>query len=235
MAGWAAFALGFVALVVLSASFYRRFFLAQDFGIYNQAWTLIGTGHLNPFNTIYGYSFIKGNFELILWPLGLLHLIVPSSFALLLVQDACIAGTGLVAYLWVIDVLERQATPVWIASIVAAGVILVTLANPGIYQTVGFDLHIEPVATLFLLLAGRDLWNGRPRRAWVFASIVLLCGSFAVICLFGLGVSAVMAGRQSRGHGFLLMVTSIAWVAVINVLHADHAGGDLYGYLAGRT
>ncbi len=234
-AGWAAFALWFVVLVIFSASLYRRFFLAEDFGIYNQAWTLIGTGHLDPYNTVYGYPFIKGNLELILWPLALLHLIVPQSFTLLVVQDACMAGTGLVACLWITDVLERAATPIWVASIVAVAAVLVIVVNPGMYQTAGFDFHLEPIATLFLLLAGRDLWNGRARRAWVFAAIVLLCGSFATIGLFGLGVSAVLAGHWSRRHGLLLMVTSIAWLALINVLHADHAAGNLYGYLAGRS
>lgn len=78
MAGWGAFTLWFVALTAVSASLYHRFFLTQDFGIYNQAWTLIGTGHLDPYNTVYGNPFIKGDFELILWPLALVHLLFPS-------------------------------------------------------------------------------------------------------------------------------------------------------------
>ena len=235
LVGWVAFALWFVALVVLSATYYHRFFLAEDFGIYNQAWTQIGTGHLDPYNTVYGYPFIKGDFELILWPLALLHVIVPQPFVLLLVQDMAIAGTGLVAYLWIVDVLEHSAVTVRVASIIAAGVVLVTVVNPGMYQTASFDLHMEPLATLFLLLAGHDLWDGRLRRAWVFAAVVLLCGSLAAFALFGLGLSALLAGRKTRRHGLLLMATSLAWLAVIALLHANQASSNGYAYLAGRS
>jgi hypothetical protein len=235
LAGSAAFTLWFVVLAALSASYFHRFFLAEDFGIYNQAWTLIGTGHLDPYNTVYGYPFIKADFELILWPLALLHVVVPTPFVLLLVQDVSIAGSGLVAYLWIVDVLERSATPIWTASIVAVGVVLVTVVEPGMYQTASFDLHLEPMATLFLLLAGRDLWNGRFRRAWVFAAAVLLCGSVAAFGLFGLGLSAVLAGRSTRRHGLFLMTTGIAWLVLVNLLHATQASSNGYAYLAGRS
>lgn len=233
--GWIAFALWFVVLALLSATFYHRFFLAEDFGIYNQAWTQIGTGHLNPYNTVYGYPFVKGDFELILWPLALLHLIISQPFVLLLVQDVAVAGAGLVAYLWIVDVLQRSAAPVWAVSVIAAGVVVVTVCNPVMYQTVGFDFHLEPIGALFLLLAGRDLWNGRFRRAWVFAAIVLLCGSLAVVSLLGLGISAVLASRKSRRHGLLLMATCFAWLVLISLLHADLASSDGYAYLAGRS
>ena len=102
------------------------------------------------------------------------------------------------------DVLERSATPIWATSVAAAGVVLITLVNPFMYQTVLFDVHLEPTAALFLLLAGRDLWNGRFRRAWVFAGIVLLCGSLAAIGVIALGLSATLAGRSTRRHGLFL-------------------------------
>jgi hypothetical protein len=233
--GWVAFGLWLVVLIAFSVTLYRRFFLGEDFGIYYQAWTQIASGHLNPYNSVYGYPFIKGNLELILWPLAFFHLIVPQSFFLLVMQDVCVAGTGLVAYLWIIDVLERRTMPVWVASIVAVGVVAVTVVNPGSYGTVGFDIHLEPIGTLFLLLAGRDLWNGRLQRGLVFAGIVLLCGSLSTISLFGLGVSAVLAGPQTRRRGLLIMGASFAWLATISTLHFDQGGGSLYAYLAGRN
>jgi len=78
----------------------------------------------------------------------------------------------------------------------AMAVLVAVMVNPGVYRTLKFDLHMEPLATFFLLLAGRDLWHGRNRRAWVFAIVVLLCGSFSAIMVVGLGVSAVLAGRE---------------------------------------
>jgi predicted membrane protein DUF2079 len=234
IAGWVTFTIWFVVLALLSLALYHRFFLAQDFGLYNQAWTQIGTGHLDPSNTIYGLPFIRSNFELILWPLALLHLVYPQPIVLLWVQDLCVAGSGLVAFLWVVDILERSATPRWVGPLIASAVVLVTVANPGMYQTVGFDVHMEPIATLFLLLAGRDLWRRRFRRAWLFAGVALLCGAFAAIALIGLGISALLAGRDTRRHGLLLMAAGVGWSVVTFLFHVNPGTLSQYSYLAGR-
>ena len=92
-------------------------------------------------------------------------------------------------------------------------VLTVLVANPGAYQTLSFDFHLEPISTLFVLLAGRDLWLGRHRRAWIWVGVVLLCGSFAAITLVGLGISALLAGRATRSQGAILIVVrpSAGW------------------------
>jgi Predicted membrane protein (DUF2079) len=228
--------LWFCGLAAISTAVYHRAFLGEDFATYNQAWSLIGTGHLDPFDSVYGFPFVKADFELILWPLALLHLISSQSIVLLFVQDFAIAATGLVAYLWIVEFLERKEVSVTTAVVVAVAVLVVTVANPGIYQTVRFDVHMEPIAALFLVLAGRDFWRGRIRRAWIWSALVLLCGSFAAIALFGLGLSALLAGKRTRRSGMLLLATSIGWLALISALGADRGSGlSLYAYLAGRT
>ena len=99
-----------------------------------------------------------------------------------------------------------------------------------------FDFHMEPIATLFLLLAGRELWRGRNRRAWYFVAGVLLCGSFAAIMLVGLGVSALLAGAATRRAGTALVLTGVAWTLLIALLGANRGSGlSDYAYLAGRT
>ena len=98
-----------VGLVVFSTSVYHHAILGEDFGTYNQAWTLIGQGHLNPFDTIYHFPFVKSDFELIIWPLALVHLVYPGSVALLWIQDLAVAGSGFVVFLWIVDYLERRA------------------------------------------------------------------------------------------------------------------------------
>jgi hypothetical protein len=230
-------AIWLAALIAFSAELYNHFFVGQDFGTYNQAWSLIGHGHFNPFVTVYGpYTFVRSDFELILWPLAVIHLVFPSSMALLVVQDLAVAGTGLVVYLWIIDYLERSVR--WE---IAAGVALVVLAilvvSPAAYQTVLFDFHMEPISALFLVLAGRDLWKGRGMRAWVWVALTLLCGSFAAITLIGLGLSAVLAGRDTRRQGVMLCIVSIAWLGLISLIGANAGSGisENYAYLAGRT
>lgn len=235
LAGWVVAGLWCAGLLVLSAALYRRFALSQDFGIYAQAWTGIGTGHLDPAQTIYGTPFLRANFELVMWPLALLHLVVPSPFTLLAVQDLSVAGSGLVAYLWVVDVVGEKAFPRWAAYVLPSVAGLAILADPGMYSTVGFDFHVEPLATLLLLLAGRDLWRGRTRRAAVFAAAVLLCGAFAALGLLGLGLSALLAGRATRRTGGVLVAAGAAWWVLVLVLHVNHAALSQYAYLAGRS
>jgi hypothetical protein len=235
VAGAVVMALWCIGLVVYSTAVYHHNNLGEDFATYNQAWTLIGQGHLNPYDTIYHYAFVRGDFELIMWPLALVHLVYPGSAALLWIQDLAVAGSGFVAYLWIVDYLERRTVPWWPAAGVASVVLAVLVASPGAYQIVGFDFHMEPISTLFVLLAGRDLWSGRHRRAWVWVAMAMTCGTFAAITLFGLGISALLAGRQTRRQGALVLAAAIAWLAVVSVLGASAGSGiTTYAHLVGR-
>ena len=235
LVGTGAVALWVTVLAALSFMIHHRSFLAEDFGIYSQAWTRIGQGHLNPYSTVYGYPFVKGDLEVIMWPLALLHLITSNSVVLLWVQDLAIAACGLVTFLWVLEYLERRGVSWQKSAGIGAAVLVVFMIDPNVYGTVGFDFHIEPMSTVFVLLAGRDVWRGRNRRAWLWVAGVLLCGSFASITLVGLGLSALIAGPATRRTGMLVIATGLGWLALISLLHAN-AGSGLaeYAYLAGR-
>jgi hypothetical protein len=66
LAGIVVFGLSFVGFVAFSTVLYHRDFLAEDFGTYNQAWTLIGQGHLNPYDTIFtGFPFWKADLDVL--------------------------------------------------------------------------------------------------------------------------------------------------------------------------
>ncbi len=226
-----------VVLVAYSTTIYHHDFLGEDFATYNQAWTLIGQGHLNPYDTVFhSYSFLHSDFELIIWPLALLHIVLPWSVTLLWIQDLAVAGSGLVVFLWIVDYLEWRRVPWWPAVGVLAVVLAVVVASPGAYQTLYFDFHLEPLSTVFVLLAGRDIWWGRRRRAWIWVAVALLCGSFAAITLVGLGISALLAGPNSRRQGLLIVVTALAWLGLISAVGAN-AGSNIgqYAYLAGRS
>lgn len=235
--GGVVMAMWLVGLVVFSSVLYNRNILTVDFGTYNQAWTLIGQGHLDPNRTLYvGSAFIRSDFELILWPLALLHLVYPQPIVLLWVQDAAIAATGFVVYLWIVEYLERRKVSWWTSAGIAAVVLLALIVNPAVYQTLLFDVHLEPLSTLFVVLAGRDLWNGRHRRAWLWVGVVFLCGTFGAITVIGLGISALLAGQSTRRQGTLLVVAALAWLGLISAIGANLGSGlDYYAYLAGRT
>ena len=120
------------------------------------------------------------------------------------------AGTGLVVFLWIIDYLSGAWCLVagrrWPSVVLA-----VLVANPGAYQTLSFDFHIEPISTVFVLLAGRDLWSGRHRRIWIWIAIALTCGSFAAITLVGLGHLGPTGRQATRRQG--ARVIGAAWLA----------------------
>ena len=58
-------------LVGYSVVVFHRMTLGVDFGIFSQAWTRIGTGHLDPTSSISDVPYLASHFELLMWPLAL--------------------------------------------------------------------------------------------------------------------------------------------------------------------
>jgi hypothetical protein len=85
-AAYGAILLQFGALIVLSVHIFNRFNLGIDFADFSSAWTEIGQGHLDPSSTISGFPYLQNHFELVMWPLALLHPLFHSSFVLLVTQ-----------------------------------------------------------------------------------------------------------------------------------------------------
>ncbi|MGD0881741.1 MAG: DUF2079 domain-containing protein [Acidimicrobiales bacterium] len=242
-----------VLLIGYSAHIYSHFDLTTDFAIYNQAWSLIAHGHLDPYSTLnpyhyphYGYPYWSDHFELIMWPMALLWFLYPHSIDLLVVQDLATSGSTLVAFWFVLDLLAahaRRSSPSWdaasgpasVADVTALGALAVLVVNPWIYWAASFDFHIEALATFFLLLAARDLWTGRGRRSLLWIVGVLLCGNVAATYLVGLGISLAIARRDLRWTGAGLVALGAAWSLGVSAIGGGVGtiiGGN-YGYLAG--
>lgn len=240
-AGCCAAAAQAVALIVWSWHLWTRFDLTSDAGTFSQAWEQIGTGNLNPRETTfayfyphYGYPFWQSHFEIVMWPLGLLHLVSPSTFTLLVLQDLVLAGITLLSLRFGLEILQRN-WPMAIRwrTVIGAGLLVAVLADPWTYWTASFDFHLQPIAVLFLLACARDLWAGN-RRMWWWAVAVLLCGDVAASYLIGLGLSGVVAGRSTRRRGLVLIGAGVAWILFI-VAIGSGKGSSLagnYGYLA---
>jgi len=219
-----------VFLAGLSVVVFRRFTLAIDFGIFSQAWTRIGTGHLNPESTVNRFPYIKSHFELLMWPLALLHPIVHSSIVLLFVQDAALVVAEMVVLVWVAALLRRAAVGTAWTVAVTIGVVLLLLVNPLVYGTATEDFHFEPIATCFIVLAAYDLWSGRTTRLWVWVVLCLACGDIGGLYVLGLGLSGVVAAQGDRSKALVLLGVGIAWVGLISVLGANAGSGISTGY-----
>jgi hypothetical protein len=240
----AVFGLQFVGLLVWSWHLWTRFDLSSDMATFSQAWQQIGSGHLSPYETTfpwyyphYGYPFYQSHLELMMWPLALLHAAGASAFSLLVVQDLVLAGSGLVALRWGLELLDRH----WPAAHrgaawIGAGLIVLLVIDPWTYWTASFDFHLQPIGTFFALLAGRDIWLGR-KRAWVWVVAVLMCGDVAATYLVALGLAALVTSPRTRRNGLVLVIVGIAWLGVVGLVHSGK-GSSLsagYGYLTGHT
>ena len=232
-AAYCAFAVQLIVLLLVSVKLYNHYDLTRDFAIYQQSWWLIAHGHLNPFDSVDGFPFIKSHFELIMWPLSLLYWVHHSGVTLLWVQDVALVGAEVVAFQWARDALRRhQGRGLPIAAALSA-LVVVLLVTPGFYASAWFDFHSQTIATLFALLAARDLYNAKIPRAALWVGLMLLCGDVAATYVVALGMAAAVSSRRTRAIGIAMVVVGVAWVLIIAALGAN-LGSSLtsgYGYL----
>ncbi len=223
-------------LVARSRAQWDDYSLTIDFAVFHQAWWLLGHGHLSPFDTIGGHLFWKDQFNLTFWPFGLLWPVSHSSFTLLVAQDVTIALASLVAGWWACDAVETRLRG---RVVTATAVILATIAalvlDPWAFETAYFDYHAEPLAALFLLLAGRALWRGRRFSPYLWGLLAMASCTAGATLAFGLGAGAATTGGGRWRRGVVLAGIAIAFTALVVVLGANSGTrlGPTYGYLAG--
>ena len=180
-----------------------------------------------------------------MWPLSVLCALYPHPVVLLWVQDVVVVVTELVAVGWILEIVgrRRDRVPPATASLLALGGVVALVADPWVYETIAFDFHFEVLAALFALLAARALWAGPPRRLWCWVPLALLSTALGGIYLVGVGISGILAGRQTRRRGTAVAAVGLAWFLVLGAVGAVGVGGTAlrrsYGYLApshgGRT
>jgi len=227
-----------VAMLVFSTVEYHRFALTEDFASYSQAWWAIAHGNLDPYLTGLGVPFWKNNAEFAMWPLALLYRVDPHPIILLWVQDVAAFLTEVVAFAWIGKAIARAGgrIPKGVGYVLALGAAVVLVADPWVYETIAFDFHFEPLAALFVVLVGYDLWSGRTRRMWWWVPLALVSTGLAALFLVGVGLSGILAGRRTRRPGALIAVVGAAWFVVCSAVGAIGDGGTTfrasYGYLA---
>ena len=223
-----------LGMAAWSAVLWQRFALTYDYSIYHQAWWLIGHGHLDPFSTILGLPFWQNNFELMMWPLGLLGALWPHGPVLLWFQDACLSCAEGVAWLWVCEAQAHlPSRHHWVLGSIG---IALLLANPWAWWVISFDFHMEVVALPLVLLAAYDLAHHR-RRAWLWVLLALMCGDAEASWVLGIGVGAILAGPRWWRSGLAIAAIAAGWLFMSVFLHGDSGGSvqGAYGYLAGAA
>jgi Predicted membrane protein (DUF2079) len=215
-----------------STLLYNRFAVTFDFSIFEQAWTLIAHGHMDPFNTIKGTYFWQDHSEFFLWPLAVLYWIWPQGVVLLWLQDIAVVAAEAVAFLWLRQVAERLY-PRGATWLTATGLLLL-VANPWTWWALSWDFHSETTAMPFAVLLAWDLYNHR-RRAWLWVVPLLASGDVAATYIAAIGVGAALASKRQRTTGCLLAAIGVVATVIITLVHGNlGSGGGLqaYGYLA---
>ncbi|HUY07250.1 MAG TPA: DUF2079 domain-containing protein [Acidimicrobiales bacterium] len=205
------------ALLALSIVQWHLGALTSDFGFYGQAVWLIGHGHLDPWSSFLGSAFLHNNAELIIWPLGLLGAPFGGNpFVLLVVQDLALALEGLVALVWISEILEQHTDLkpnarhwLWLLALAAVAF------DPWCFQTAMFDFHPASFSSLFILLASRELWRGGRWPYFVWAFLLATIGTSGVLAAIGLGISALISARPRRLFGVAVIAASTIWVEVL--------------------
>jgi len=215
-------------LLALSAVAYRGFALGEDFGIYYQAWWLLGHGHLDPGSSLLGTRFVASNAELMLWPLSVLGRLWGSPFLLLVLQDLALVATNALTLSWVTEALrrERQLSASERRNVEFA-VLVGLLADPWCYQSARYDFHFEVVIGLFAILVGRALWKGRTAMMVPLAALLLLSGSSGALAAVGAGLGGLLTGHRLRWSGGLFLA-GVADALVLSRLGLVGAHGALF-------
>ena len=228
-----------VAMLIFSGYQYSHYAETYDFGVYNQAWTLIAHGHMDPWSTLLQAPFWRNNAEFVMWPLSALYWLNPHPIDLLVVQDLAVVLTELVVFGWAMDLLERSAIEQKVARLAGLGTALVLVLDPWAWNTIAFDFHAHTIATLFVVLAGRDLWSGRTRRCWVWAIAAILTDAPGALYVVGVGAAAAVSTRQVRRTGIAVTAVAAVWFVMMTQLGGDGVGGSglglWYGYLVGSA
>jgi len=226
-----------VLLLVATTGVYRSGQLSADFAHFHQAWYLMAHGHLNPTSTFYPSTFLNQHGELIMWLIAPLYwLNRDQGLTLLVLQALAIVASIAVAASWLLAVARRHRLSAPVTGI-CVGVLLALCAfNPWIYAVVYEDFHIEVLAALFALAAGRDLYLGHGRRAVVWILLGLLSGDVAASYVVAVGVGLVVAAKGVRRNGAIMAIAGLLWFgALIGVGATSGSPAAGYRYLSGTT
>lgn len=232
--GIGVFAVQFAILTAISWMVFQTFTVGIDFGIFSQALSQIAAGNISPVSTLSDTSYISSHFELMMWPMSILHRLFGTSFVLLVLQAAGLAMTGWVTLSWVVATARTADTStVWRRAVATTALVLLAI-NPIAYLTAAQDFHFWAICACLVVLTARDLCAGRTSRMWLWVVLCLLCGDVGATFVFGVGISALLAGPRTRRWAPSILGAGLLWVMLVSATGNNNAShvAEGYGYLA---
>ncbi|MCL4434803.1 MAG: DUF2079 domain-containing protein [Actinobacteria bacterium] len=219
-------------LIAWSFTLYGRFSLTQDFASYQQGWSLIAHGVLDPYNSVQHFSYWQNDAQFIMWPLAVLYLLWPHAITMLLLQDVATVLSGAVVLVWLLEAIDSRIEQGSITAsyrlLALLGLLLVT-CNPWLYLADSFDYHLEAVSTLLALLAARALWKDS-RYVFVWMALAILSSGLGATYIVAIGIVALIQRKKYTGLALVCIATAwLVWMSAIGGTQGAALGG--YAYL----
>ena len=200
LAGW----IGLSSVILFGCSSVRHLLFqstAFDLGYFDQATYLISQGQV-PIVSFWGFHFLGGHADWIMYPIALLYRLVPSVFWLLEIQAIALALGALPTYFLGLQagVKPRQALAI-------AGAYLL---YPLIFNLNLFDFHPEVIALPLILAA---IWAARQQHLLGFVVCVVIslgCRDALSLTIAAMGLWLGLFERR-RLYGAIALLLGVAW------------------------
>jgi uncharacterized membrane protein len=177
---------------------------ALDLGYFDQATYLISRG-LPPIVSFWGYHFLGGHADWIMYLVAGLYKITPNVHWLFAIQAIALAGG-----VWPSFGLARQAG---LSQSQSRTIGLVYLLYPLVFNLNLFDFHPEVIALPLMLTA---IWAARGRRLGLFVLCIVLslgCRDALSITIAALGIWLIGYERR-RIYGVIALTLGLVWLVV---------------------
>uniref|UniRef100_A0A832H503 DUF2079 domain-containing protein n=1 Tax=Oscillatoriales cyanobacterium SpSt-402 TaxID=2282168 RepID=A0A832H503_9CYAN len=177
---------------------------AFDLGYFDQATYLISQG-MTPIVSFWGFHFMGGHADWIIYPIALFYKLYPSVYWLLAVQAIALSLGAVPLYYLACDAGLKEGQAIAIAA--------AYLLHPLIFNLNLFDFHPEVIALPLLLtsvLAAR-----RHQIGWFILCLVVILGCRDALSLTvaAMGVWLVLFEKQ-RVYGAIALMLGIAWLLI---------------------
>jgi uncharacterized membrane protein len=207
--------IGLSSMILFACSSIRHLLFQSaslDLGYFDQATYLISQG-LTPIVSFWGYHFMGGHADWVMYGIALLYKIYPSVYWLLAIQALSLAGGALPSWH-----LARQAG---LSPKLSVAIALAYLLYPLVFNLNLFDFHPEVIALPFILWA---IWAARADRiGWFTACVVLILGCRAALSLTiaAMGVWLIVFEKK-RICGAIAVALGASWFVVATQVVIPH-------------
>jgi uncharacterized membrane protein len=185
---------------------------AYDLGYFDQAIYLISQGQ-EPIVSFWGYHFLGGHADWILYPIALLYKLWPTVQWLFAIQAMALASGHLGAWM--------LATQAGLKGLEAWAIVFAYGLYPLVFNLNLFDFHPEVIALPLLMVA---VWAARADRLWLYASVLIVilgCRDALSITVAAMGVWLWFFEKRRRA-GALAVLWGTGWFVIATQLVIPH-------------